>query len=134
MLSLLAFDYGSLKKVNLLQARLRSFADTVRGWSTTILNSNGVLYMVGSFDGLSFHQLGDIEMKQLDFPPGYPPMSKARYEPSTAIKQYSTGRTHVLGLADDGKVWSWTQKEARQIKLLNVDLTDNNVARVVAGA
>lgn len=52
---------------------------------------------------------------------------------STAIRQYSTGRSHVLGLADDGKVWSWVRNEARQIKLMHVDLTPSNVIRVVAG-
>ena len=121
-------------RIDLLQAKRRSFTDHVRGWSTTILNSMGVLYLVGNFDGLSFHEISYAETKKLVFPPGYPPRTEARYEPSTAIRQYSTGRTHVLGLADDGKVWSWTQQEARQIKLLYIDLTESNVARVVAGA
>ncbi len=77
--------------------------------------------------------MGDTEMKQLVFPAGYPPTSKTRYEPSTAIRQYSTGRSHLLGLADDGKIWYWAQAEARRIKLSHVDMTDRNVVRVLAG-
>lgn len=126
--------------INLLaagEAELRALsaevADGNSGWSTTLLNSIGVLYLVGNFDGLTFHGTGDTEIKQLVFPAGYPPTTSSRYEPSTAIREFSTGRNHVLGLADDGKVWYWAQAEARQIKLSNVDMTARNVVRAVAG-
>ncbi len=129
--------FYSLLVYQLREAKLRvlsaEMADCIRGWSTTLLNSIGVLYLVGNFDGLSFQESGDTEMKQLGFPAGYPPTTSSRYEPATAIRQYSTGRSHVLGLADDGKVWYWARAEARQIKLSNVDMTDRNVVRVVAG-
>ena len=89
--------------------------------------------MFGIFNGEKFHRLDNTVMRQLVFPAAYPATTKTRHEPSTAIRQFSTGRNHVLGLSDDGKVWSWTQIEARQIKLLHVDLTASNVVRVVAG-
>lgn len=55
------------------------------------------------------------------------------YEPSTAVAQFSTGRKHVLGLADDGKAWQWNVEEARLIKPLHVDVGEKRVTRVVAG-
>ena len=70
---------------------------------------------------------------RLDFPSAYPPTTKNRYEPSTAIAQFSTGRKHVLGLADDGKVWQWNTNQARLIKPLHVDVGEKRVSRVVAG-
>lgn len=71
--------------------------------------------------------------RRLNFPSAYPITTKHRYEPSTAIAQFSSGRKHILGLADDGKVWQWVNDEARLIKPLHVDVGGNRVARVVAG-
>ena len=73
------------------------------------------------------------DLKKLSFPPAYPPTTNERYEPSTAISQYSTGRSHVLGLADDGKIWMWTKETAFLVKPLHVDVEGRNVKRVVAG-
>lgn len=39
----------------------------------------------------------------------------------------------MLGLADDGKVWSWTQETGVLIKSVHVDLVGNKVSRVAAG-
>lgn len=116
-----------------LRALSAEIADGNSGWSTTLLNSIGVLYLVGNFNGLAFHETGDTDIKQLVFPAGYPPTTSSRYESSTAIREFSTGRNHVLGLADDGKVWYWAQAEARQIKLSSVSMTGRNVVRAVAG-
>lgn len=104
-----------------------------RGWSTTILNSIGAIYMFGIFDGLRFSRRGRLGLRRLSFPPGYPATTKTRYEPSTAIKQFSSGRSSVLGLADDGKVWMWEQDVGFQVKLVHVDLGGNKVDRVIAG-
>lgn len=75
----------------------------------------------------------DTSLRRLEFPPAYPPTTNARYEPSTAIKQYSTGRASVLGLADDGKVWMWESDMGFQVKPMHVDLVENRVKSVVAG-
>lgn len=101
------------------------------GWSTTILNSIGAIYMYGIFDGLRLG--GRADLRRLSFPPAYPTTTKTRYEPSTAIQQYSTGRSSVLGLSDDGKVWMWESIMGFQIKLAHVDMVGNKVDRVVAG-
>ena len=85
--------------------------------------------MLGLFEGMRV----DPNLKRLSFPPAYPPTTNRRYEPSTAIRQYSTGRSTVLGLADDGKVWMWRSMVGFQIRPLHVDLVRNKVRRVVAG-
>ena len=61
------------------------------------------------------------------FPSAYPPTTERRYEPSTAIQQYSAGRSHVMGLADSGRIWVWHDmgRPAIFIKPLHVDLMEN---------
>ena len=73
------------------------------------------------------------ELRRLSFPPAFPTTTRTRYESSTAIQQYSTGRSSVLGLSDDGKVWMWESVMGFQIKLAHVDTVGNKVDRVVAG-
>ena len=102
-----------------------------RGWSTTILNSIGAIYMYGIFDGQ--RSVGQVGLRRLSFPPAYPTTTRTRYESSTAIQQYSTGRSSVLGLSDDGKVWMWESVMGFQIKLSHVDMVGNKVDRVIAG-
>ncbi|KAF4539849.1 Regulator of chromosome condensation rcc1 [Lasiodiplodia theobromae] len=76
------------------------------GWSTTLLTSKGVLYSVGTLDGLTFHTTQAHVLSALHYPAGFArPVD--RYDPSTAIKQFSSGRSHILGLSDSGKIWSW---------------------------
>lgn len=86
--------------------------------------------MYGIFDGPRGGREG---LSRLSFPPAYPTTTKERYEPSTAIRQYSTGRSSVLGLSDDGKVWMWESVMGFQIKLAHVDMLGNKVDRVIAG-
>ncbi|KAL0262851.1 hypothetical protein SLS55_001825 [Diplodia seriata] len=76
------------------------------GWSTTLLTSKGVLYSVGAIDGLTFTADQARVLAPLKYPAGFP-RSIDRYDPSTAIKQFSSGRSHILGLSDSGKIWSW---------------------------
>ena len=76
---------------------------------------------------------GQAGLRRLSFPHAYPTTTRTRYESSTAIQQYSTGRSSVLGLADDGKVWMWESVLGFQIKLAHVDTVGNKVDRVVAG-
>ncbi|KAL8948718.1 MAG: hypothetical protein Q9222_005113, partial [Ikaeria aurantiellina] len=114
------------------------------GWSTTLLNSIGNLYVCGgvnpssAFMTPSVHRRGTRrrnapQARRLTFPPAYPATTKDRHEPSTAISQYSAGRSHILGLADDGKVWQWNLEEASLIKPLHVDVGGKRVKRVAAG-
>ncbi|KAK4631587.1 hypothetical protein CLAFUW4_03404 [Fulvia fulva] len=83
------------------------------GWSTTMLTSKGALYMVGVMDGLFFdrRQPPYVQRVQahpvaLKFPDGYPKAGE-RYEPATALRQFSSGRAHVLALSDSGRIWTW---------------------------
>ncbi|KAA6408543.1 MAG: hypothetical protein FRX48_07625 [Lasallia pustulata] len=112
------------------------------GWSTTLLSADGALCTVGVLDGEAFHQAPSRSLVRLHFPPGYPMTAKSRYEPATAIQQFSAGRSHVLGLADNGKVWMWHNINGHgwNMRPLHIDLVENGpasgvgrVTRVVAG-
>ena len=87
--------------------------------------------MYGIFDGQISR--GREGLRRLRFPDAFPTTTKTRYEPSTAIQQYSTGRSSVLGLSDDGKVWMWESIAGFQVKLAHVDMVGNKVNRVIAG-
>ncbi|KAF2873558.1 regulator of chromosome condensation 1/beta-lactamase-inhibitor protein II [Massariosphaeria phaeospora] len=96
------------------------------GWSTTLLTSRGALYTAGVLDGMRIiHDSNSDDGPQpLRFPNpvGYP----YSLAPETAIRQFSSGRSHILGLSDSGKIWSWydVQKPALQIKFINIDLKE----------
>ena len=64
----------------------------------------------------------------LRFPAGYPSTATESqyYEPSVAIRHFSAGRSHILGLSDNGKIWSWyhAKKAALQVKFAHVDLRE----------
>ncbi|KAF1819723.1 RCC1/BLIP-II [Dissoconium aciculare CBS 342.82] len=70
------------------------------GWSTTTLNNKGVLYSVGQMDGSRYPQNPCLEPTALGFPANVKPHHKM-------IKQMSAGRSHVLGLSDSGRIYSW---------------------------
>lgn len=83
------------------------------GWSTSLLTSKGAIYTVGVLDGLQFNQRRARGMQRakseptpLTFPPGFVQPFE-RYDPATAIRQFSSGRGHVLGLSDSGRIWTW---------------------------
>jgi SCF-associated factor 1 len=67
-------------------------------------------------------------MAPLQFPAGLPSATSGAqyYEPSTAIRQFSAGRSHILALSDNGKIWSWNhaKKAALQIKFAHVDVKE----------
>ncbi|KAK8220152.1 hypothetical protein M8818_000568 [Zalaria obscura] len=123
------------------------------GWSTHLLTSKGALYSVGVLDGLrsqirqapNGHVQHMQQMKTsphtLRFPPGFPHPTE-RYDPATAVEQFSAGRSHVLALSDSGRIWSWDNIDqgAQHVKFLNVDLKEGGkrpqkgtVKKVVAG-
>ncbi|KAJ4323330.1 hypothetical protein N0V94_001946 [Neodidymelliopsis sp. IMI 364377] len=100
------------------------------GWSTTLLTASGSLYTAGVLDGqvtLASHE----RLTPLSFPPGYPASaSEAQYqEPTVTIRQFSAGRSHILGLSDNGRMWSWyhAKKAALQVKFAHVDLRERAV-------
>ncbi|KAF2678514.1 hypothetical protein K458DRAFT_480794 [Lentithecium fluviatile CBS 122367] len=101
------------------------------GWSTTVLTSKGILHTAGVLDGQSIYNTapGTDHLQRLQFPPGYPSSStEAYYEPTTAIRQFSAGRSHILGLSDSGRIWSWAkvQSPALQIKFPDVEIKETS--------
>ncbi|KAF2105082.1 hypothetical protein NA57DRAFT_30831 [Rhizodiscina lignyota] len=114
------------------------------GWSTTLLNSKGILYNVGTLDGGN-RAWTDPILSPLKFPSGFPRPTE-RYDPYVAIRQFSSGRSHILGVADSGTIWSWYDKPKAglHIKFLHHDVVESgsadsssrrhgHVRRVVAG-
>ncbi|KAF2486343.1 hypothetical protein BDY17DRAFT_245952 [Neohortaea acidophila] len=110
------------------------------GWSTTMLTTKGAVYVVGVVDGMQ-RQEPCPDPTPLRYPPGFPrPID--RHAPSTAIKAFSTGRTHILALSDSGRIWSWhsAHRDAYHVKFLHHDTVENGkdsgrgvVKKVVAG-
>lgn len=87
------------------------------GWSTTMLTAKGALYTVGAMDGAQFNQqrppymqIAMMKPTALRYPPGFA-QPHERQDPSTAVRQFSAGRAHVLGLSDSGRIWSWQNIE-----------------------
>ncbi|KAF2112878.1 regulator of chromosome condensation 1/beta-lactamase-inhibitor protein II [Lophiotrema nucula] len=102
------------------------------GWSTTLLASKGLLYTVGVLDGMQVlhNHSADNGPQLLRFPAAYPySTGPAAYEePTIAIRQFSSGRCHILGLSDSGRIWSWyaVHKPALHVKFLNIDVNDSS--------
>ncbi|KAK5117734.1 hypothetical protein LTR85_008709 [Meristemomyces frigidus] len=119
------------------------------GWSTTLLTAKGALYTVGALDGASFNPRRQPYMQTamtwptaLRYPPGFVRPSE-RHDASTAIRQFSSGRSHVLGLSDSGRIWSWQNIEhaALHVKFIHHETKEEGqgtgsrgtVHKVVAG-
>jgi SCF-associated factor 1 len=97
------------------------------GWSTTLLTSKGTLHTAGVLDGQRI-LIATGPLQPLRFPEGYPPTAtEAQYEePTVAIRQFSSGRAHILGLSDSGRMWSWydVKKPALQVKFIALQLKE----------
>ncbi|KAK4998102.1 hypothetical protein LTR66_002619 [Elasticomyces elasticus] len=118
------------------------------GWSTTLLTSVGALYSVGAIDGghvnrgrPPFMQQSKITPTRLQYPPGFVP-SQTRYDPYTAVQQFSAGRSHVLALTDSRSIWSWNDIDhpGYRVKFLTVETREgakitgkDTVKKVIAG-
>ncbi|KAI9801209.1 MAG: hypothetical protein M1825_003483 [Sarcosagium campestre] len=93
------------------------------GWSTTVLTSKGDLYTAGLINGL-LHPVSteDRSLRRLAYPAVF-----AEEDPATTLSQFSAGRSHVLGLADTGRIWLWTSKNnpARHIQFVGFETADN---------
>ncbi|KAF2468902.1 uncharacterized protein BDR25DRAFT_304831 [Lindgomyces ingoldianus] len=100
------------------------------GWSTTLLTSKGSLHTVGVLDGMQLlhNHSADIGLQSLRFPAGYPySTALTMYEEScVAIRQFSSGRSHILGVSDSGRIWSWyaVHRPALHVKFLNIDVKE----------
>jgi SCF-associated factor 1 len=102
------------------------------GWSTTILTSKGSLHTAGMLNGMQDFgfrsEFSDRRPQALRFPAGalYGATLGAYEEPTVAIRQFSAGRTHILGLSDSGRIWSWynVDKPAMHVKFLHVGITE----------
>lgn len=99
------------------------------GWSTTILNDKGVLSTIGVLDGeREFGQHSDLT--RMTFP-----TTLRNTGAHVAIRQFSAGRTHILGLSDDNTIWSWslTGASGRDVSFNNLSAGSGKVRCVVAG-
>ncbi|KAK7519338.1 regulator of chromosome condensation 1/beta-lactamase-inhibitor protein II [Phyllosticta citriasiana] len=96
------------------------------GWSTTLLTSRGSLHTSGTI-GNDF--VSQNNLQPLIYPPGYPKPTERQDEVVT-IRQFSSGRSHILGLSDSGRIWSWysVKEHCRRITFLHVDTIETKDA------
>jgi SCF-associated factor 1 len=118
------------------------------GWSTSLLTSKGAIYTVGVLDGLQFNnprapgtQQAKMDPTPLRFPPGFA-QPWERHDPATAVRQFSSGRAHVLALSDSGRIWTWQNVDdaALNVRFVHHDTVEGErergrgvVHKVVAG-
>lgn len=102
-----------------------------------MLNSRGVIYILGSFTeilGPSDDRGSGAAARMLKFPEEYHQTTASRYNPQTAIRQFSAGVSHVLGLSDDGRVWSWESDVGHLVWSSDDEaIPTRKVSRVAAG-
>lgn len=125
-----------------LQFLLRLLADggEYRGWSTTVLTSNGELYTAGTIEN-AFQNASVENLERLKVSSQHP--RGADRLAAMTVSQFSSGRSHILALSDAGDVWFWWLKMSLGWKLtfLHCDVPDIGqstgntapVTRVVAG-
>lgn len=90
--------------------------------------------MFGAFDGSLSPFRSSTAMIMLQFPEQYRQTIASRYDPRTAIRQFSAGRYHLLGLTDDGSVWSWTSEVGFRIWSSDGEgMFNRQATRVTAG-
>jgi SCF-associated factor 1 len=99
------------------------------GWSTSLLSDKGVLYTVGVLNGSNRFGM-QSELTPMKFP-----VRTDGTEAQVAIRQFSSGRTHILGLSDNNTIWSWNDVElaGTSVKLDNLGSISGKVHSVVAG-
>ncbi len=98
------------------------------GWSTTILTNDGKLFNVGIIDATLGEHRG-VPREQ------FTRLSLFAQHSISGIRQFSAGRSHVLGLDDNGYVWSWVRNDQSGTLVLFQDslVRPRQVTRVVAG-
>ncbi|KAF1815511.1 hypothetical protein P152DRAFT_187505 [Eremomyces bilateralis CBS 781.70] len=88
------------------------------GWSTTLLNDKGRLFTAGEIDGerrLSVMRGASTDLRPLKFP--FEEEGEEKYVPRRAIRQFSAGRKHILGLADSGATWCWSELNNNPVEI-----------------
>lgn len=82
------------------------------GWSTVILSSSGRLYCAGSINGAALDpdKHGD----------GFQLLEYVT-QSTSAVAQFSAGRSHILALTDDGEIISWDRIYAKGLKVVPRD-------------
>lgn len=102
-----------------------------------MLNSSGVIYIFGAISvphGPVRVGRTSTAMRMLQFPEQYRQTTASGYDPRTAIRQFSAGRDHLLGLTDDGSVWSWTSDVGCLIRSFDgEEMINRQATRVTAG-
>lgn len=97
------------------------------GFSTSILSSDGKLYVVGIIDSKDMNNAGEAveTLTQLHY----------LTESTSAIAQFSAGRRHILALTDAGEIISWDRTNAKGVKIMWNEGRDFNgrPTRVQAG-
>ena len=91
------------------------------GWSTTLLNAQGDLYSVGILDQDEGRPVGQ----------SYDQLTRLDYRSKVPIRRFSAGRKHVLGLDDEGYVWSWDRINVPAWQIH--DVAPIQASRVVGG-
>lgn len=103
-----------------------------------MLTSDGVLYSVGILNTNHARRVSVPNLHPLKFPE----IDGDGHE-ATTIRQFSSGRSQVLGLSDDGRIWSWEDSEGSGVcvKFTNVQISTGPpsvnragcVTKVIAG-
>ena len=88
------------------------------GWSTTVLTSTGKLFTVGAMNGEIRPLHNNMAPSILEFWP---------MESDCKIRQFSAGRTHVLGLSDEGRLYGWFDVKEFGIELWTPDMTEEPI-------
>lgn len=79
------------------------------GWSTVILSSAGRLYATGSINSANYVNVGSQtdRFERLEY----------LTQSTSAIAEFSAGRTHILALTDDNEILSWDRINAKGLKV-----------------
>ena len=97
------------------------------GWSTSLLTTEGKVFVVGILDAANGFNVGKSVS---DF-------TRLEYltQSTSAIRQFSAGRRHLLALDDSGSILSWDRINAKGYKIFALQGRDfgGKADRVVAG-
>jgi SCF-associated factor 1 len=91
------------------------------GWSTTLLSSRGDLYSVGILDQDEGRAVGQT----------FDTLTRLDYRSHSPMQSFSAGRKHVLGLDEEGCIWSWDRIDLPAWQIC--DVTSIKASKVAAG-